>query len=131
MKLQETLRSVLLEVASMDDIQRAIKQRQVVIINYDGDEPGGKGLREVEPVCLGFSKAGNRVVRVWDREGASHRARIGTEPLPSWRLMRLDKILSFKPSGEAFTTPQPGYNFNGDKSMTRVIINAQFDNQNE
>jgi len=131
MKLQETLRSVLLEVASMDDIQRAIKQKQVVTIFYDGDEPGGRGLRTVEPVCLGFSKAGNRVVRVWDMEGASHTARTGEQPLPGWRLFRLDKVMTFKPTGDNFTTPRPGYNFNGDKSMTRVIINAQFDNNNE
>ena len=32
MKLQETLRSVLLEVASMDDVQRAVKQKQVCTI---------------------------------------------------------------------------------------------------
>ena len=131
MKLQETLRSVLLEVASMDDIQRAIKQKQVVTIFYDGDEPGGRGLRTVEPVCLGFSKAGNRVVRVWDMEGASHTARTGEQPLPGWRLFRLDKVMTFKLTGDNFTTPRPGYNFNGDKSMTRVIINAQFDNNNE
>ena len=131
MKLQETFRSVLLEVASMDDVQRAIKQKQVVTIFYDGDEPGGRGLRTVEPVCLGFSKAGNRVVRVWDMEGASHTARTGEQPLPGWRLMRLDKIMTLKPTEKNFTTPRPGYNFNGDKSMTRVITYAQFDNNNE
>jgi len=131
MKLQDTLRSVLLEVASMDDVQRAIKQKQVVTVYYDGDEPGGRGLRTIEPVCLGTSKAGNRVVRVWDMEGASHTAKIGEQPLPGWRLMRLDKILTFKPTGQNFTSPRPGYNFNGDKSMTNVIINAKFDNENE
>ncbi len=131
MKLQETLRSVLLEVASMDDVQRAIKQKQVVTVFYDGDEPGGRGIRTIEPVCLGFSKAGNRVLRGWDMEGASHTARTGEQPLPGWRLFRLDKVMTFKPTGDNFTTPRPGYNFNGDKSMTRVIINAQFDNNNE
>jgi hypothetical protein len=64
-------------------------------------------------------------------EGASHTARTGEQPLPGWRLMRLDKIMTFKPTGDNFTTPRPGYNFNGDKSMTRVIINAQFDTENE
>jgi predicted DNA-binding transcriptional regulator YafY len=120
-----------LEVASMDDVQRAIKQKQVVTVYYDGDEPGGRGLRTIEPVCLGTSKAGNRVVRVWDMEGASHTATTGEQPLPGWRLMRLDKILTFKPTGQNFTTPRPGYNFNGDKSMTSVIVNAKFNNENE
>lgn len=131
MKLKDTLRMVLLEVASIDDVQRAVKQKQVVTVFYDGDEPGGRGLRTIEPVCLGISKAGNRVVRVWDMEGASHTATTGEQPLPGWRLMRLDKILTFKPTGETFTTPRPGYNFNGDKSMTRVIVNSKFDKKNE
>jgi hypothetical protein len=41
----------------------------------------------------------------------------------------LDKILSIKPTGEVYNTPKPDYNFNGDKSMVSVIINAKFDNQ--
>jgi hypothetical protein len=43
-------------------------------------------------------------------------------------MFRLDKILSFKPTTEKFDTPRPGYNFTGDKSMNRVIINSKFDN---
>jgi hypothetical protein len=43
-------------------------------------------------------------------------------------LFRLDKILSNKPTGEVYNDPKPGYNFNGDKSMVSVIINAKFDN---
>jgi hypothetical protein len=33
-----------------------------------------------------------------------------------------------KPTRENFTQAQPGYNFNGDKSMTQVITIAKFDN---
>ena len=36
------------------------------------------------------------------------------------------KILSNKPTGEVYNEPKPGYNFNGDKSMISVIINATF-----
>jgi len=129
MKLYNTIKSLILEVASIDSIVNAIKSKDKVIIYYDGDEPGGRGLRSIEPVCFGYSKAGNPVLRAWDDEGASHTAYKGEQPLPGWRLFRVDKIQSFKPSGEKFTTPKPGYNFNGDKSMTRVIINAVFDNQ--
>jgi len=46
--------------------------------------------------------------------------------LPGWRLFRVDKIQSFRPSGDKFNQPKPGYNPRGDKSMTRVIINAVF-----
>ena len=129
MKLYNTVKSLILEVASIDSVVNAIKNKDKIIIYYDGDEPGGRGLRNIEPVCFGYSKAGNPVLRAWDEEGASHTAYKGEQPLPGWRLFRVDKIQSFKPSGEKFNEPKPGYNPRGDKSMTRVIINAVFGNQ--
>ena len=129
MKLQESLKGIINEIASLDSIINAIKNRQRVIIYYDGDEPGGRGIREIEPVCLGVSKAGNKVLRAWDNEGSSHTAYIGDQPLPGWRLFRLDKILSNKPTGEVYNEIRPGYNLNGDKSMVSVIINAKFGNE--
>jgi predicted DNA-binding transcriptional regulator YafY len=126
MKLQETLKGLICEIASLDSVMNAIKQKQRVIIYYDGDEPGGRGLREIEPVCLGVSKAGNKVVRAWDSEGASHTGFKGEQPLPGWRLFRLDKILSLKPTGEIFTEMRPNFNPDGDKSMISVIIISKF-----
>jgi predicted DNA-binding transcriptional regulator YafY len=128
MKLLGSLKYLITEAASIDDIKRAIEQKQVCSIYYEGDEPGGRGLREIEPVALGRSKAGNLVLRGWDRTGASHTAYKGEQPLPSWRLFRVDKITMLKPTRENFTQAQPGYNFNGDKSMTQVILIAKFDN---
>ena len=126
MKLISAIKSLIIESASIDDIKKSIEQKQVVSIYYDGDEPGGKGLREIEPVALGRSKAGNFVLRAWDRTGASHTAYKGEKPLPGWRLFRLDKILSLKPTGENFTEMKPNFNPNGDKSMTSVIIISKF-----
>jgi len=126
MKLYNTVKSLILEVASIDSIVKSIKHKDKIIIYYDGDEPGGKGLREIEPVCFGYSKANNPVLRAWDNEGASHTDFKGEQPLPGWRLFRVDKILSFKPTGEKFIQMRPDYNVNGDKSMNRVIINAVF-----
>ena len=127
MKLYNSLKSLILEVASTESIVDAIKKRDVVVIYYDGDEPGGRGLRSIEPVCFGYSKSDNPIIRAWDIEGASHTNYKGEQPIPGWRIFRLDKILSFKPTGEKFDTPRPGYNTTGDKSMNRVIINAKFD----
>lgn len=129
MKLYNTFKSLILEVASVDEIIKAIKNKDKIIIYYDGDEPGGRGLREIEPVCFGYSKANNPVLRAWDNEGASHTAYKGEQPLPGWRLFRLDKILSCKPTGEVYNSPRPNYNFNGDKSMVSIITIAKFDNQ--
>lgn len=127
MKLYNTAKSLILEVASVDHIVDAIKKRKICIIYYDGDEPGGRGLRMIEPVCFGYSKGDNPVLRAWDIEGASHRSYIGKKKLPGWRLFRVDKILSFRPSGDKFETIRPGYNRSGDKGMVRVIMNVKFD----
>ena len=131
MKLEGVLYGLINEIASMDDLTRAIKNRRVLVIYYDGDDPGGKGLREIEPVALGVSLAGNPVLRAWDREGASHRAYLNKKPLPSWRFFRLDKILSQKPTGEIYSIVRPNYNSNGDKSMSKVFITAKFGNTPE
>jgi predicted DNA-binding transcriptional regulator YafY len=129
MKLYNIAKSLILEVASIDAIVDAIKKRQKVVIYYDGDEPGGRGLRQIEPVCFGYSKADNPVLRAWDEEGASHTGYKGEQPLPGWRLFRVDKILSFKQMGEKFSTARPGYNTTGDKGMVKVIINARYDQE--
>jgi predicted DNA-binding transcriptional regulator YafY len=126
MKLITTFKSLLNEVASLNDIQDSIRKKIVVTVYYDGDEPGGKGYRRIEPVCVGYSKAGNLVIRAWDLDGASHTASIGEKPLPGWRMFRADKIFTYQPTTDSFTEMRPGYNPNGDKSMERVILNAQF-----
>jgi len=126
MKLITTFKSLLTEVASLGDIQDSIKKRIVVTVYYDGDIPGGKGYRRIEPVCVGYSKAGNLVVRAWDIDGASHTDSIGEKPLPGWRLFRADKILTYQPTSDTFSEVRPNYNPNGDKSMERVILNAKF-----
>jgi predicted DNA-binding transcriptional regulator YafY len=127
MKLLGNLSRLITEVTALDDVQKSIKQKNVITINYDGDEYG-KGYRDVEPVCLGVSKAGNMVLRAWERQGASHSNRVEGNPIPGWRLFRLDKILTYLPQGDNFIEVRPNYNPNGDRSMTRVILNAVFDN---
>lgn len=124
MKLLQTIKSFITEAVSFDDLQRAIKNNDVIIITYDGDEPGGKGYRTVYPVCLGRSLKGNLVLRAYEPEGASHSVAIGKKVLPGWRLFRVDKTFTFRRTGETFTTLPSNYNPNGDKSMTTVYINA-------
>ena len=126
MKLQESLKGLILEIASIESVVNSIKRKQVIVLYYTGDAPGGDGLRTIEPVCLGVSKAGNKVLRAWDYEGASHTATLGTQPLPGWRLFRLDKITSYKPNGQVFNEMRPKFNPNGDKSMVSIITLANF-----
>ena len=129
MKLVKTLTKLITEVAAIDDVQRSIKQKNVITINYDGEEYG-RGYRDIEPVCLGVSKSGNMVLRAWERQGVSHSKEVEGNPIPGWRLFRLDKILTYALQGDNFNEVRPLYNPNGDNSMARVIINAKFDNDN-
>ena len=127
MRLNKILKTLITEIASIQSIGDAIDRKKVVSIYYDGDEPGGRGLRTIEPVCLFVDKRSqNTNLCAWDREGASHKVAVGDGVLPGWRLFRLDKILSFRQTGESFDTPRPQYNPNGDKTMKTVIINAKF-----
>ena len=126
MKLYNTFENLLTEIATRDQIFDAIQNRRVCVIYYKGDEPGGTGLRVIEPVAYGLSKKGNPVVRAWDREGASHKAYLGKKPLPSWRFFRVDKMDFIRPTQETFDEPRPDYNPNGDRSMERVFIIATF-----
>lgn len=129
MKLIKNLKYIINEVAAISDVQDSIKKRKIVTIYYDGKDNGGRGFRTIEPVCLGYSKKGNVVLRAWEREGASWSEKNENNILPGWRLFRLDKIFTFSPTMDNFNEVRPNYNQNGDRSMTRVLVNAKFDNE--
>jgi len=128
MKLLNSLKGLVTEAAALGGVQDSIKKKSIMIIYYDGDDNGGKGYRTIEPVCLGYSKRGNLVLRAWEREGASWSEKNKGNILPGWRLFRLDKIFTYKPTMDNFMDIRPYYNPNGDRSMDRVLINAKFDN---
>jgi len=66
----------------MDDLERAIRERLVVELSYDG------GMRIVEPHVLFEDQEGCHLVRMWQVDGFSH------EPwsLPQWRCFFVDKL---------------------------------------
>jgi len=128
MKLLNSLHGLINEMASLGDVQDSIKKKKVMVIYYDGDDNGGKGYRTIEPVCVGYSKKGNLVLRAWELEGSSWSAQNRGNVLPGWRLFRLDKIFTYRPTMDNFIEMRPKYNPDGDKSMERVIINEKFDN---
>jgi predicted DNA-binding transcriptional regulator YafY len=126
MKLYNIVKRLILE-KSAEEIVNSIKNKNLVTIYYDGDDNGGKGLRVIEPFCYGVSKAGNAVIRAWEREGASYTAQKGEQPLPGWRLFRVDRIGSYNfDPRQNFTEPRPEYNPN-DKGMTSIKLCAEFD----
>jgi predicted DNA-binding transcriptional regulator YafY len=126
MKLYNTIKQLILE-KSVDQITNSVKNRNIVTIYYDGEDNGGKGLREIEPFCFGVSKAGNLVLRAWERSGASYTAQKGEHPLPGWRLFRFDRIGSYNLNPtDTFVEPRPLYNPR-DKGMTDIKLCAKFD----
>ena len=126
MKLYNVIKQIILE-KSVDQITNSVKNRNLVTIYYDGEDNGGKGLRVIEPFCFGVSKAGNLVLRAWEREGASYTAQKGEQPLPGWRLFRYDRIGSFNSNPtQTFDEVRPLYNPN-DKGMTQIKLCAKFD----
>jgi predicted DNA-binding transcriptional regulator YafY len=129
MKLLKSLEGLINEAASISDVRDAIVTKRKIIIYYDGKDNGGKGYRTIEPVCLGYSKKGNLVLRAWEDEGSSWSEKNKGNFLPGWRLFRLDKIFTFSPTKDKFVNMRPKYNPNGDRSMERVLLNAKFDNE--
>jgi hypothetical protein len=130
MKLYNVIKQLIFE-ASSEEITNAIKNRNVATIYYDGEDNGGKGLRVIEPFCYGTSKRGNKVIRAWEREGASHTATIGDQPLPGWRLFRVDRIGSFSSDPrEKFDIIRPSYNPE-DKGMVGLKVCTKFELENE
>ena len=126
MKLLNNLSKLILEAANLDVVQDSIRKKNVITINYDGKEYG-RGFRDIEPVCVGYSKKGELVLRAWERQGVSHSKVTKNNPIPGWRFFKLVKILTYQPQGDTFYEMRPDYNPDGDKLMSSVILNAVFD----
>ena len=126
MKLLNNLSELILEAANLDVVQDSIRNKKVITINYDGREYG-RGFRDIEPVCVGYSKKGELVLRAWERQGVSHSKVTRNNPVPGWRFFKLVKILTYQPQGDNFYEIRPDYNPDGDKLMSSVILNAKFD----
>ncbi len=133
MKLINNLKYLVTEAASLDSIQKSIGAKNLVSIYYDGDEDStstGKGYRIIEPVCLGTHKdTGNLVLCAWETEGSSYSRGKKGNPIPGWRLFRVDKIFTYNVLMDKFTEMRPYFNANGDKRMSRIIKIAQFGNE--
>lgn len=90
----------------------AIRERRILRVLY----PPGERL--IEPYAIGFTQAGNIVVRCWQREGAS--ASCGDEGM---KLMRLDRFLGAEATTLHFFAPRPEFDPN-DTAMKGGIILA-------
>ena len=110
-----------------DTLTKAINNKNIVVIHYDGDQEQGKGKRTIEPVCIGLTPKGNLAVRAWVIEGVSYTASIGYYRIPGWRMFLIDKMTGVVRSTRRFDKLRPGYNTTGDKGFSKIYVNAQFD----
>ena len=122
MTLYNIAESLILEVASRNDLMHALQNHRIVELSCDDEEdPGGKGRRWVQMYCYGVSKAGNDVVRV-DQVGGD------TKTIqPGWKLFRVDRMNNLRVLGGDFDEPKPLFNPNGDKDMIKIYYITQFE----
>lgn len=119
----EIYRELLLETVKKSRIINSIKNRVVNLIYYEGDSVNKPGYRRIEIFTFGVSKAGNPVIRAWQRGGVSDTPNgKPNDPLsriPGWRMFRLDKIKSFANTIGRFEPNKPKYNPE-DKDMVTI-----------
>lgn len=126
--LWESLVTLCESVVSVDKINQAMDERRRIIITYHSKgEDNNTGPRLIEIYAYGLTKAGNPVIRAFQPYGDT------TSSIPSWKFFRLDRISSWKDTGQVFNKPAneyyPGigdFNPNGDDTMQTVYKIVSF-----
>lgn len=129
-------RQLLNEGVGQGTIVDAINKHKIVHIYYAGDNTIMKGYRTIKPYVLGTSKSKEAqqspymLLRAWETAGNSDSKKMYYTQKGKgeygWRLFRVDKITSFLPTGEIFSTeeskfPDPdSYNPN-DSQMGSIV----------
>lgn len=108
------------ESVSGDEVINAIDNKTGVLITYNGEDNEHTGTRYIEPYVYGVTSRNNPVIRAYQYYGDT---KSGT---PDWKLLRLDRIESWKPTQNHFEIePQArgwaAHTFNGnDKAMSTI-----------
>ncbi|MDE5888647.1 MAG: hypothetical protein K2H20_01360, partial [Bacilli bacterium] len=104
-----------------------------IIVNYHSKgEDKNTGARLIEVYAYGLTKAGNPCIRCFQPHGDT------TTRVPNWKFMRLDRITTWKPTGQHFERSADFYyknigdfNPDGDETMSVVYKIAKFGNDEE
>jgi hypothetical protein len=91
-----------------DVLAQAIKDRRYIAFTYSGLP------REAQPAALGYSLAGEPVLRCYQTAG-SH-----ITPGHEWDLCKLSKIMGLRVLDKTFLSNPPGYK-TGDKGMSQIF----------
>lgn len=119
---EQIVAGILTEDVEVGKINDAIDKTYEVLVNYQSDDDNASGERIIYPVAYGITKAGNAAIRAYQPEGDTQ------SKVPAWKLFLVSGIQSWKPHFKKRFSEPPGYNPNGDKSMSEVLNQAIFGN---
>lgn len=117
------------ESVSGDEVIKAIDNRVGVLIKYKGEDNQHTGVRYIEPYAYGLTTANNPAIRAYQYYGDTKRG------VPAWKLLRLDRIESWKPTNDTFDLePQArgwaAQAFNGnDKLLPTIYKTVELDEE--
>lgn len=118
---EEIIAEILTEDVNVGKINDAITRSYEVKINYESETDTASGERIIQPVAYGLTKAGKPVIRAYQPFGDTQSS------VPAWKFFLVSGIQSWKPLFKrVFNTPPPGFNPNGDKSMSTIYKIAKF-----
>lgn len=131
LNLADILYHVLNESVQPNEVVDAINNKEQIIITYSDEKNHAPQTRLIEPYVYGISKGGNPCIRAFQYQGDTYRG------IPKWKMFRLDRITSWRPNGQTFTSvPKDrgwnveAYNEHGDNSMIQVLNQVSFDKGN-
>lgn len=119
---EQIVAGILTEDVEVGKINDAIDKTYEVLVNYQSDDDNASGERIIYPVAYGMTKAGNPAIRAYQPEGDTQ------SKVPAWKLFLVSGIQSWKPHFKKHFDEPPGYNPNGDRSMSEVLNQAIFGN---
>lgn len=96
-------------LAAAREVYNALRVGRQLAFQYDDQ------LRVVEAHSLGITKDGHLAVRAWQVAGES------SQPLPGWRMFRLDKMREGRALATESKAPRDGFKPN-DKHLTHILL---------
>lgn len=119
----------ILKTTGNKPIANAIKNRNKITFYYSGPRKPKKdsvkaGYRiKVEPVALGLSKKGKLILRAWVDVPSTTKTGFGKG---HWRTFMLGRTNNVQVTDEVFNEKRPGYNEEGDGSMSVVYVKTDW-----
>jgi predicted DNA-binding transcriptional regulator YafY len=96
-------------LVAAQEVYRALENNKLLSFHYD------EQLRIIEPHSFGITAKGDLAVRGFQVSGES------SQPLPGWRMFRLDKFEHARPLATDSQAPRPDFKSN-DKHLAHILL---------